>query len=726
MTLTQQFLIVLIFPAGFLVMAAYSVWRRAYRPRIVPAWVLTLLTGAAWTSSLLSYYGGVAFSPAVTFTWQGLGRYLLSFMSLALLLTTTRYLLTPRREFRLVLSLSAAFWLIALLLDPNLWPYEIGSVQLAGQVVTHFYLWSAVWVASWLVALLAAWLLTRRAYLNSPGAMHRNQLAYWQLMLLLFGVGGAVALVQHPGQPIWQEVGAAVQLMAAWLGVYHLTHTALPDLRVALRRLTGRLATAAVLFALSVFALWFLVLDVLPRTTEPLVAIVLGAAVFTLLFLVVNRLVRNLLLRLLLPSVTASRPSLAEQPDILASLADPLLLGELVLRHVQANLSVEDGQLFWLAEEGPGRVLLQPVASIGSRAAEALSFIAESSFIDFLRRAPAGALAQYDLDALELFADLPEDEREGLRRWQDELYIPLRIGDQLVGLLGLGNKYNGLPYTNQDIDWLQALGGQAGLLLWQSQQLATLQQEHAQINAEWVRLTYRNQQLEALNQLHHQFAGLVTPDLRRPAIALDNQLQQLKDGAVADEQTWTQLSEQVAALRPPLDNLVTLAAHLQDEPAMAFSPVHIIDVARQVRRGLATMADARKVTVNLDVAPRLPAVRGDEERLVEALRHVVHNAIKYNKIGGDVQIHCFLEGEEICIAVSDKGVGIPPERIDQVWTAFKGDGTGRYNNAMPSLGLLFARYIVAAHGGRMTVASEYGAGSTFMIFLPPAGDVGSD
>ena len=726
MTLTQQFLIVLIFPAGFLAMAAYSVWRRAYRPRIVPARALTLLTGAAWTSSLLSYYGGVALSPAAAFTWQGLGRYLLSFMSLALLLTTTRYLLTPRRESRLVLGLSAAFWLIALLLDPNLWPYEIGSVQLAGQVVTHFYLWSAVWVAGWLVALLAAWLLTRRAYLNSPGAMHRNQLAYWELMLLLFGAGGAVALVQHPGQPIWQEVGAAVQLMAAWLGVYHLTHTSLPDLRVALRRLTGRLATAAVLFALSVFALWFLVLDVLPRTTEPLVAIVLGAAVFTLLFLVVNRLVRNLLLRLLLPSVTAGRPSLAEQPEILASLADPLLLGELVLRHVQANLSVEDGQLFWLAEGDPGRVLLQPVASIGSRAADVLSFTAESPFIDFLRRAPAGALAQYDLDALELFADLPEDEREGLRRWQDELYIPLRIDDQLVGLLGLGNKYNGLPYTNQDIDWLQALGGQAGLLLWQSQQLATLQQEHAQINKEWVRLAYRNQQLEALNELHRQFTGLVTPDLRRPAIALDNQLQQLRDDAVVDEQTWAQLSEQLAALRLPLDNLVTLAAHLQDEQAMAFAPVHMIDVARQVRRGLATMADARKVTVNLDVAPRLPAVRGDEGRLVEALRHVVHNAIKFNKIGGAVQIHCFLEGEEICIAVSDKGVGIPPERIDQVWTAFKGDGPGRYSNAAPSTGLLFARYIVAAHGGRMTVASEYGAGSTFTIFLPPAGNIASD
>ena len=77
-----------------------------------------------------------------------------------------------------------------------------------------------------------------------------------------------------------------------------------------------------------------------------------------------------------------------------------------------------------------------------------------------------------------------------------------------------------------------------------------------------------------------------------------------------------------------------------------------------------------------------------------------------------------MTGGDIIISVADTGVGIPEERMNDIWlglTAVQGNGTSKKR---PGLGLALSQFIVVAHGGRIVVESSYGTGSTFSIYLP--------
>jgi signal transduction histidine kinase len=116
----------------------------------------------------------------------------------------------------------------------------------------------------------------------------------------------------------------------------------------------------------------------------------------------------------------------------------------------------------------------------------------------------------------------------------------------------------------------------------------------------------------------------------------------------------------------------------------------------------------------------LPLVSGDEERLVQVLSNLLANALRYTDRGGRVTVDARALGDEVEVAVSDTGSGIPsasmPLIFERYWTvrgnAPKG-GTG--------LGLAIARGIVEAHGGRLWAESEVGKGSTFRFTLRSAG-----
>lgn len=116
-----------------------------------------------------------------------------------------------------------------------------------------------------------------------------------------------------------------------------------------------------------------------------------------------------------------------------------------------------------------------------------------------------------------------------------------------------------------------------------------------------------------------------------------------------------------------------------------------------------------------------PAVVGDVDRLQQVLDNLVSNALKYTPEGGEASIECRPQGAWVEIAVRDTGIGIAPEDQAKLFQRFfrvrsretrKIRGTG--------LGLSIAKSIVDAHGGRLTVSSEVGHGSTFSVMLPAA------
>jgi two-component system sensor histidine kinase BaeS len=148
----------------------------------------------------------------------------------------------------------------------------------------------------------------------------------------------------------------------------------------------------------------------------------------------------------------------------------------------------------------------------------------------------------------------------------------------------------------------------------------------------------------------------------------------------------------------------------------ALASVHLerVNVGALVRQvvATATLAGAR---VRTEVAPDLPRIMADPLRLRQALDNLMTNALTHAGSGGDVVVSGGLSETLVLVSVSDSGAGVPLIDQERIFEAGVRLDAGR---AGSGLGLVIARAIAEAHGGRLTVRSTPGEGATFTIALP--------
>jgi signal transduction histidine kinase len=117
-------------------------------------------------------------------------------------------------------------------------------------------------------------------------------------------------------------------------------------------------------------------------------------------------------------------------------------------------------------------------------------------------------------------------------------------------------------------------------------------------------------------------------------------------------------------------------------------------------------------------------VIGDEERLTQLLRNLLENAAKYTPPGTTVDVRLCTSGHAVQLVVADAGPGIAAEHLPHLWDRYyRVDKVRSRESGGTGLGLPIVKYIAEAHGGRVDVASEAGAGTTFTIELPLAPEI---
>ena len=118
----------------------------------------------------------------------------------------------------------------------------------------------------------------------------------------------------------------------------------------------------------------------------------------------------------------------------------------------------------------------------------------------------------------------------------------------------------------------------------------------------------------------------------------------------------------------------------------------------------------------------LPLLNGDLPSLQSVLQELLDNAIRYSSEGGRITIAAAASESEVVISVSDTGIGIPKTDQYRIFERFyRTDPARSRESGGTGLGLSIAKHLVEAHGGRITVESAVGAGSTFYIHLPAQG-----
>lgn len=698
-------------------------WRaRLKRRQLFARWSITLLSAAVWASSVIRFFGGNNFSVNLIYSWGVVGNYALSLTAVLLLYTTLTFLPVPRGFGQIGLTLSLLLWGISIPLDPNIWPNAFSNFTLMGQTIRQFDIWASVWIASWVLPAVASWMLTQKLNSNLPPSLFRNQVQYWLVVLLLLAIGSGLGSVQQTGQTGWQQAGVLVMMLAMLTGTISLASTTLPDLQLSLRQLLSRIVSGLFVFGLTWVALTLLVGAVrnLPENTPQngeILLLLVAAALFVGLFTLVNRFITELSRRLFLPGTLGREAVTEEFSNAVGNLPEPVQLGQLFLRLVQANLATDEAWLF-TTDDGPaGRLILRPLATLENRTLPPLKLSKDSPVNHFLRqnRVP---LVQYDIDTLERFADMPESERTQLANWGRVLYKSLHAGDSLIGVLALGLKTSGGTYDLPDYDRLDQMARQISPLLAQAQNITSLRQINEYVFQQNQTLTRDKQHLQELVTLYSQFVDLISPELRRPFNTLTREVQQLQTKEDASTlKLASQIDQHISEIKLPIEKLINISGRIQMRNEFNFQIVRLDEVAQQIIRNLRTMAEARRVVVEFNTTTPYTTLLGDEDQLLEATQHVLHNAIKFNKIGGVVQVECGLAGNDLFLRVVDTGVGIPPERLEDVWSGMaklKANGNGR----SAGMGLALAKFIIMAHGGRVDAQSKYGAGSVFTIHLP--------
>ncbi|MGH7507755.1 MAG: sensor histidine kinase, partial [Longimicrobiales bacterium] len=176
-------------------------------------------------------------------------------------------------------------------------------------------------------------------------------------------------------------------------------------------------------------------------------------------------------------------------------------------------------------------------------------------------------------------------------------------------------------------------------------------------------------------------------------------------------------------LRELLDDLLDLTGIESGHLPVATAPTLLGPVVHEVLAMLRPHAEEQGVKLRTEIEPGDDrALLADRRRLKQVLLNLVTNAIKYNRLGGWVSIHCeTVAAERRRIVVKDSGAGIPGEKLAQLYRPFDRLGAEQSGVEGTGLGLALSKALLAAMGGDIGVDSELGRGSTFWIDLPAAG-----
>lgn len=242
-----------------------------------------------------------------------------------------------------------------------------------------------------------------------------------------------------------------------------------------------------------------------------------------------------------------------------------------------------------------------------------------------------------------------------------------------------------------------------------------------------------NTKLAKETEFKSNLLSMVNHELRTPLTSIIT-FSQISRESCLDEQAderakWEEIEKNAQILLRMINDMLDMARSDSGNISASCEPVDLGDVVASVKSTMAPLAKKYQVGFSTSVAPDVPLVMGDYEKIARMLENLGSNAIKFTPDGGSVRltVECDEDSGSVLLVMSDTGIGIAlqdQERIFERFVQVDSTSTRKYNGS--GLGLALVREYAQLQGYSVRVQSELGCGSTFTVEIPKEAIVGDD
>lgn len=576
-------------------------------------------------------------------------------------------------------------------------------------------------------------------------SLHPKRTVSWLAPLILIAVGDGLLLIEA------DLAGDLLRVAGGWAAAMILCPPAL-SVESAMdesRRTRGNSIGLAVFSGIIYFGLTFAALSVARRwlDVDPIWISLLLAAI---LVLGANPWLERIR--------TGYQPKPDDPSDAISELLrqyslsitntlDLNLLATVAVGTASEYLEIRRGYLFLVETEpdptGNDFKVLRGAKGMGDKVPSVGRFDAQCPMVQYFR-SNSEPITHRELSEFSGVRESSQGGFEWLSELDADVYVPIHSKDEWIGLLVLGPKDTGQPFTAKDRVFLSAMASQTAVAL----ENARLFERSVRLNEETRRayqaLEQANLHLERLDKSKSDFLTIVTHELRTPMTLISGAGQLLLDEADLRENPYVEkllqnLKVGIQRMDKILESMLEMARIDTRAIQLDLQPVAIHRVIQMVFTELSADAEKRSQRLEVFDLEPLPEVLADLPGLKQVFYNLVINAIKYTPDGGKITIcgreippgHQDLPNGGVEVIVQDTGIGIDPEFRDLVFIKFyqAGDasqhssGRTKFKGGGPGLGLSIARGIVEAHHGKIWVESpgydeQNFPGCHFHVLLP--------
>jgi two-component system sensor histidine kinase GlrK len=230
--------------------------------------------------------------------------------------------------------------------------------------------------------------------------------------------------------------------------------------------------------------------------------------------------------------------------------------------------------------------------------------------------------------------------------------------------------------------------------------------------------------LKTVDRMKSDFYSSMSHELRTPLTSIKEGINLLREGVggtIPEKQKrlLAILSEESKRLIDLVNSLLDISKMEAGMMTYTFEPGTVAPLIERATTEMVPLIESRKITLKTKIDEKLPVIKVDREKILQVLRNLIGNAVKFTPEGGQVRVVARLVNRGVEVSVSDTGPGIKKENLTAIFEKFHQAAFKQPNPIKGTgLGLTIVKHVITAHGGRVWAESEPGQGSSFIFVLP--------